>query len=134
MPWVTGVAGASEPEPVTGRYVAFGDREETGQPRFRRQEVIAIGIQSGFGNEKSDREQLAHRVEEKAKLHRHRHRAEGVLQDEQPGLTGSRCLSRRLAIRAMRLDGAQARPRPVQADSIRFRRCARERSLWRCRP
>ena len=99
---------------MSGRYVSFGDREETRQPRLRRQEVIAIGIQGGFGNEKSDREQLARTVEEKAKLHRHRHRAEGVLQDEQPGLTGSARLSRKLVIRAMRLDRGQARPRPVQ--------------------
>ena len=73
-----------------------------------------MGSRADFRNKKSDREQLAHRVEEKAKLHRHRHRAEGVLQDEQPGLSGSRRLSRRLVIRAMRLDCAQARPRPVQ--------------------
>ena len=99
---------------MTGRNVSLGDRKETGQPRFRRQEVIAIGIQSGFGNEKSDREQLARTVKEKAKLHRHRHCTEGVLQDNQPGLTGSRCLRRRRVIRAMRLDCGQARPRPVQ--------------------
>ena len=107
-------SGATEPEPVTGRNVSLGDREEAGQSRLRRQKVIAIGIQSGFGNEKSDREQLTRAVEEKAELHRHRHRAEGGLQDEQPSLSGGDRLRRRLAIRAMRLDCGQTRPRPVQ--------------------
>ncbi len=113
VPWVTGV-GAAEPEPVAGREVSFGDREDTRQPRLRRQKIIAIWIQSGIGNEKSDREQLARTVEEKAKLHLHRDCAEVVLEDEQPGRIGCARLSRRLMIRAMRLDSGQGRPPPVQ--------------------
>ena len=53
--------GAAEPEPVPGGHVALGDGEEARQPRFRRQKIVAIGIQGGFRNEKSDREQLASR-------------------------------------------------------------------------
>ena len=36
---------AAEPEPVPGRNVALGDGDEAGQPRFRRQQVVAIGIE-----------------------------------------------------------------------------------------
>ena len=73
-----------------------------------------MGSGVDFRNEKSDRKQLAHRVEEKTKLHRHRHRAECALQDEQPGRVGCARLGQRLVICAMRLDCGQARPRPVQ--------------------
>ena len=34
---------AAQPEPVAGRHLAHGDRHETGEPRFRCQQIVAAG-------------------------------------------------------------------------------------------
>ena len=37
---------AAQPEPVAGRHLALGDREEAGEPRFRGQQVVAAGVET----------------------------------------------------------------------------------------
>ena len=37
---------ASEVEPVMLGHVAFGDGDEAGQPRFRRQQIVERGVQA----------------------------------------------------------------------------------------
>ena len=112
-PRVTGVAARPSRNQCRAGMSPLAIAKKLASRASDAKKVVAIGIQSGFGNEKSDREQLALRVEEKAKLHRHRHRAEGVLQDEQPRLPGSGGPAERLVIRTMRLDSGQARLRPI---------------------
>ena len=60
---------AAQPEPVAGRHVALGDRHEAGEPRFRREQVVATGIERILGDEIADRQQAAFLVEEKIELH-----------------------------------------------------------------
>ena len=44
-PW-TLVTRRPEVEPVMLGHVAFGDRDETGQPRLRRQEIVERAVQA----------------------------------------------------------------------------------------
>ena len=89
---------------MSGRYVAFGDGKETGQPRLGCEKVVAIGIESGL-EMRIRLKAIAVRAVEKTELHRHRHRAERALQDEQPGRARYGLLSRKLVVCAVRLDG-----------------------------
>ena len=113
-PCATGVIARPSRNQCRAGSVALGDREEAGQPRLGRQEVVAIGIQRRLGNNKSDRQQLPLLVEEKAELHRHRHGAERILQHDQPGVARSDGLRRRRQISSMRVDRGEARLRPIQ--------------------
>jgi len=58
----------------------------TGEPRFGREKVVAIGIQRGFRDEIAYRQQFPVVVEQKAEFHRHRHGPERLLQGDQPGM------------------------------------------------
>ena len=65
---------ASEMEPVHLRHVALGDRDEAGQARFRREQIVVRRIEPagavGIGEAVADREQLALRIEQKPEVHR----------------------------------------------------------------
>ncbi len=65
---------AAEPEPVPGRDIAFGDRNEAGQPCLGCEEVIAVRVESAVGDPITDREKLAAGLEEEVELHRFEHR------------------------------------------------------------
>ena len=80
---------AAEPEPVAGRNVALGDGDETRQPRFGGQQIVAVGVERALGHQIADREQLALAVEQKAEFHRQRHGPGGLFQDREPHLQAS---------------------------------------------
>ena len=66
---------APQPEPVPRRNLALGDRDETRQPRFRREQVVTIGIETPVGDAIADRKQLARGIEQEVELHRVEHLA-----------------------------------------------------------
>ena len=120
-PCATGISAAAEMEPVAGGNIALGDGEETRQPRFRRQKIVAIGIERAFGREAADRKQIALAVDEKAEVHGQRHRARLVLQPLQPQSQGSGLFDVACKIVAMGRDGVHAGLRPeqhVEADFV----------------
>jgi hypothetical protein len=51
------------------RDVPLGDRDEAGESRLRRQQIVITRIQTVLGDALHDRKELPRRVEEKAKLH-----------------------------------------------------------------
>ena len=59
----------AEAEPVAGRHVALGDRKIAGQPSFRREQIVAIGVECPVGDRKADRQQLAVGIEQEGKIH-----------------------------------------------------------------
>ena len=61
---------AAEPEPVGGGNLTLGDRDETGEPRLGGEEIVLTGIEAAVGDAVADRENPAHRIEEKAERHR----------------------------------------------------------------
>ena len=72
--------GAAEVEPVARRDVALGDRDEAREPRLGGEKIVAARVERALGHPIADREQLAVAVEQKAELHRERHRARGLFE------------------------------------------------------
>ena len=68
---------APHPEPVLGRDVALGDREEAREPRFGGEEVVAVRVALAVARQIADRQELALGVEQEAVVHRHREVAGG---------------------------------------------------------
>ena len=99
---------------MAGGNVALGDREETRQPRFRRQEIIAIGIEGGLGHEKSDRKQLTHGVEQTSELRSHRDRPERIFQRDQSGDPRHETFGRYRNVRLVGKDRGERRLRPEE--------------------
>ena len=64
--------GAAQPEPVLGGHIALGDGDEARQPRFGRQQVVEIGIETAVAAAIADGKELAVGIEQKAEFHRHR--------------------------------------------------------------
>ena len=54
---------------MTRRHITVGDRHEAGQSRFRREQVVATGIETTLVDAIADRKQLALRIEEKIETH-----------------------------------------------------------------
>ena len=50
---------ASHPEPVLGRNVALGDREEAREPRFGGEKVVAVRVALAVARQVADRQELA---------------------------------------------------------------------------
>ena len=66
--------GAAQAKPMLRRDVAFGDREEAGEPRLGSQQIVTVLIENAFVDEISDRQQLPVGIEQEAELHSKRHR------------------------------------------------------------
>ncbi len=64
----------AEPEPVRDGDVALGDRDEAREPGFRCQQVVPTRVEASVRDAVPDREQLPHRIEEKAEVHGADHR------------------------------------------------------------
>ena len=50
-------------------HVAFRDRDEAGQPRFRSQQIVKGVVVPPFGSIEPDRENLAFLIEQKLEIH-----------------------------------------------------------------
>ena len=61
---------APEREPVLLRYLALCDEQETGQSRFRCQQVVAGRVAAPFADVIADAQQAARVVVEKLEIHR----------------------------------------------------------------
>ena len=70
--------GAAEAEPLARRHIAFGDGDKTGQPRFRGEQVVAIGVERAIRDEVADGQQLALGIAQEAELHAEGHAARRV--------------------------------------------------------
>ena len=56
------------------RDITLGDRDEARKPCLRREKIVATRVKRSFGHPVTNREQLAHRIEQKAVAHLQRHR------------------------------------------------------------
>ena len=65
-----GRQGAAEMKPVLGGHIALGDGDETGQPRFRGQQIVEIGIERTVGAAIANGEQLPVLIEKEIERHR----------------------------------------------------------------
>ena len=128
--------GAAEPEPVAGRHVTLGDRDETRQPRLGGQQIVAVRVELAFlARGSRSRAAGAPGSSRKPNCIVQRHGARCVFQDRQPRRRRAR-LARRAAPRdpggAAR--STAGRPPPRTAYRRRFRRRVRSRWRARCRP
>src|SRR6188474_1013561 len=71
---------------MSSRNVVLRDREETRQARFRREQVVAAGIQRAFDSLIADSQQLALRVQQEVELRRQRQHARTCLQRQQASI------------------------------------------------
>ena len=71
------------------RDIALGDGDEAGQPRFRGQQIVAIGVETSFRHAVADRQELALGLEQEVEFHRFEHIARHVADGDQPALYGA---------------------------------------------
>ena len=121
--------GTAEAEPVARRHVAFRDREQAREPRFRRQQVVAVRVEAVVGQRIADRQQLAFRIEQEREVHAERHRARPLGERPQAILQKMRRIGELLRGRG------HVRPRSCSMHRSRTsgRRTCRRRSRARCR-
>ncbi|EDT03388.1 hypothetical protein BamIOP4010DRAFT_3075 [Burkholderia ambifaria IOP40-10] len=105
---------AAEPEPVPRRDIALRDRDETRQARLRRQQVVVARIEPSVGHRVADRQQIPHRVEQKAELHRIGHLQRGIGQRMKTLVQHVRFVRRARRVATMPLHRVLQRLRPKQ--------------------
>ena len=54
---------------MRGRNITFGDRNETGETRFRSQQVVTVGVQSVVRDPVPDGKLLSGVIKKKAEIH-----------------------------------------------------------------
>ncbi len=105
---------AAEPEPVPRRDITLRDRDETREARLRCQQIVVARIEPSVGHRVTDRQQIAHRVEQKAELHRIGHLQRGIGQRMQALVQHVRFVRRARRVAAMPLHRVLQRLRPKQ--------------------
>ena len=104
----------AEPEPVIGRYVALGDGEQAGEPRFRGQQIVAGLVELPFLDAVADRQQVAVAPQQEGEIHLEGDQPRPLAQRLQPGADRVDAALVEMRIADMRLGGRLERDRPAR--------------------
>ena len=106
--------GAAETEPVAGRDVALGDRDEAREPRLGGKQIVAARVERTLRHPIADREQLAVGIEQEAETHCERHRPRGRFEGSEARRQRSGGVRRLIDVTPVTLDRAACRLHPEQ--------------------